>query len=141
MKKVFFMAALAALMVSCSSGQKQDEAASEPAMETTTSTDTDSGAVTEEATETDSEATTGEEASASEDWDAVLDEYESFIDQYLKLYKKAQAGDASALSEYASMLEKAESLGKKLENAEDELTPAQAKRMVELQQKLTSGLM
>ena len=141
MKKVFFMAALAALMVSCNSGQKQDEAASEPAMETTTSTDTDSDAVTEEATETDSEATTGEEASASEDWDAVLDEYESFIDQFLKLYKKAQAGDASALSEYASMLEKAESLGKKLENAEDELTPAQAKRMVELQQKLTSGLM
>lgn len=134
MKKVFFMAALASLMVGCGGGQKTDEPAVEPAVETTTTTGTEEPAAADE-------AEAGGETAASEEWDAVLDEYEGLIDEYVELYKKAQAGDVSAVSEYASVLEKAESLGKKLENAEDELTPEQVKRMLELQQKLTSGLM
>lgn len=41
-------------------------------------------------------------------WDSVLDDYEEYFDQYVKLLKKAKNGDVSALTEYAKMLEKAQ---------------------------------
>ena len=53
-------------------------------------------------------------STSSENWDAVLDSYESYIDQYIALYKKAQAGDMSAMSEYATFMEKAAELSEKL---------------------------
>ena len=51
---------------------------------------------------------------SSENWDKVLDDYESYVDSYLKLYKKAMDGDASAMSEYINMLDKAQSFQRKL---------------------------
>lgn len=47
----------------------------------------------------------------------------------------------SAMTEYASMLEKAESLSKKLEKAQDDLTASQAARFLKLQQKLTNAVL
>ncbi len=79
-------------------------------------------------------------ATSQNDWDAVLDEYEEYIDKYLKLYKKAQAGDVSAATEYASLLEKAQSLSEKLSNASGDLTPAQASRFAKLQQKIANAM-
>lgn len=70
-----------------------------------------------------------------------MDEYEEYIDDYIKFYKKAQTGDMSAMTEYASMLEKAESLSKKLEKAQDDLTASQAARFLKLQQKLTNAVL
>lgn len=62
-------------------------------------------------------------------WDEVLDEYEEFVDQYVKFFKKAQAGDMSALTEYMECLESAVSLQEKLEDAESDLSMAQVKRL------------
>lgn len=76
----------------------------------------------------------------SNNWDSVLDEYEKFVDQYIKLYKKAQSGDMSALTEYVSMLEKAESLQNKLENSKSDLTPAQVTRLNKIISKMTQAL-
>lgn len=72
----------------------------------------------------------------SENWDEVLKSYENYIDQYIKLMKKAMAGDASALSESAKILEKAEDLQEKLEDADDELSASQSAKLIKLQQKL-----
>lgn len=77
--------------------------------------------------------------SASE-WDKVLDSYEKYIDQYAKLYKKAQAGDMSAMTEYASMLEKANDLSSKLNGAKSEMSVAQIARFTKLQSKLISAV-
>lgn len=76
----------------------------------------------------------------SEDWDAILNSYESYIDKYIALYKKAQAGDMSAMSEYASFMEKAMELSEKLSNAKSDMSSAQMSRFVKLQAKLTSGI-
>ena len=46
----------------------------------------------------------------------------------------------SAATEYASMLESAQSLAEKLSNAQSELTPTQASRFMKLQQKLTKAM-
>ena len=78
---------------------------------------------------------------SSNDWDSTLDEYEKYIDEYIKFYKKAQNGDTSALTEYASLLEKAQSLSEKLSSAQGDLTPKQASRFLKLQQKLANAAM
>lgn len=75
------------------------------------------------------------------DWDSTLDEYENYIDEYIEFYKKAQNGDVTALSEYASLLEKAQSLSEKLSSAQGDLTPEQASRFLKLQQKLANAAM
>jgi len=79
----------------------------------------------------DTQSTTG-----SGDWDAVLDDYEDYMDSYIRLIKKANAGDMSALSEYPKMYEKAISLGEKLENAGDNLSTEQMTRLIGLQTKM-----
>ena len=87
----------------------------------------------------ESETSSVSSKSKSEDWDAVLKSYEEFIDQYIKLLKKSQTGDMSALTEYAKYMEKASDLSEKLENANDELTSAQAAKFLKLQAKLANA--
>lgn len=80
-----------------------------------------------------------EKTSSSNDWDSILDDYEKYIDKYIKLYKKAKNGDTSALTEYPALLEKAQSLADKLSKAQSDFKPAQASRFLKLQQKLTNA--
>ncbi len=77
-------------------------------------------------------------SSGSGDWDSVLDDFEDFVDSYVKLYKKAMDGDMSAISEYPEVLSKAESLSNKLSNAESDLTSAQLSRYTKILNKMTS---
>jgi len=76
----------------------------------------------------------------SQDWDAILKSYENFIDQYIKLYKKAQSGDMSALAEYGVCLEKANALSEKLASAGGNLSSTQADKFLKLQAKLTKAI-
>ena len=79
--------------------------------------------------------------SSSKNWNKVLDEYEKFVDQYIKTYKKAMNGDLSAMGEYARLLEKAEALEDDLANAEDELTTAQMNRYMKITEKLSNAIL
>lgn len=76
---------------------------------------------------------------SSNDWDGILDDYETYIDKYIKLYKKAKNGDTSALTEYTALLEKAQSLADKLSKAQSDFKPAQTSRFLKLQQKLANA--
>lgn len=78
-------------------------------------------------------------SASSEDWDKVLKSYESYIDQYIKLMKKAKNGDMSAMTEYASMMEKASDLADKMNNAGDDLSTSQMAKFVKLQTKLANA--
>lgn len=78
---------------------------------------------------------------SGEDWDKILDEYEKYCDKTVTLVKKAQAGDMSAMTEYASLLESAESLQKKLENAGSELSAAQSARLNKIVTKMANAMM
>ena len=80
------------------------------------------------------------ETSSISDWDAVLDEYEKYVNTYVSLYKKAMNGDMSAMEEYASMLEKAENFSSKLENASGDLTASQIARMNRINQKMLNSM-
>lgn len=88
----------------------------------------------------DASAKVSKSKSSSTNWDAILDEYESFVDKYIALAKKASAGDISALTEYAEYMEKAEDLADDLEDAEDEMTAAQIARYSKISMKLTNAV-
>lgn len=99
------------------------------------------GAVSDYSEESDfDEEMESDAVGSSSDWDSVLDEYEDYVNQYIKLYKKAMEGDMSAMSEYAGMLEKAQSLFSKLENAQGEMTAAQISRMNSIQMKMVNAM-
>lgn len=87
------------------------------------------------------EVTAEASSTSSEDWDKILDEYEKYCDKTVALAKKAKAGDISAMTEYASLLESAESLQKKLENAGSDLTAAQAARLNKIAAKMAKAMM
>ncbi|MDE6582448.1 MAG: hypothetical protein K2K47_07990 [Duncaniella sp.] len=80
-------------------------------------------------------------AEASNNWDSILDEYERYCDKIIPLYKKAMAGDMSAMTDYASAMEQAQRLSEKLQGAQSTLTPAQAQRLSRISAKLTQSVM
>ena len=75
-------------------------------------------------------------ASASNNWDKVLDSYEAYVNKYVAYMKKAMSGDTKALSEYLSLLEKAEELGEQLENASSSMTAKQVSRYTKINAKM-----
>ncbi len=72
----------------------------------------------------------------ADDWDKILDLYEEYTDQYIKLMKKALEGDIAVITEYGSMMEKATELSEKLESAESKLSTEQLNRFTKIQNRL-----
>lgn len=143
-KSIVFIGALALVLASCGGNSAKSEsveadnvriqdsiAAIEAAAAEAAAAEAEAG-IAAEVTEEESQAKT-------EDWDSVLDDYETFITDYVSLMKKAKAGDVSAVTEYASCLEKANSLGEKLEKAQSTLTSSQISRMTKLQAKIIAA--
>ena len=79
-------------------------------------------------------------ASSSSDWDSILDSYEKYVNEYIAVYKKVQAGDMSAYSKMASLMEKYQKLAEQLENASDELTSSQSARLQKINAKLAKAI-
>ncbi len=79
------------------------------------------------------------ETKNTENWDEILESYEEYIDEYIVFYKKAMDGDATAMSRYPQLMQKAQSFSNKLSNAGDELTPTQMAKFTKLQMKLVSA--
>lgn len=77
---------------------------------------------------------------AGDDWDKLLNEYEKYVDQYIKTYKKAMNGDTSAMSEYVKLAQKAQELSNKLEKAKGKMTDTQAKRYLKITEKMANAL-
>ncbi len=77
--------------------------------------------------------------SGSADWDEILDEYERYMNQYVKLLKKAQNGDMSAAADMAELLEQCNELNKKLSSANDNMSVAQATRFQKIAAKMASA--
>ncbi len=81
-----------------------------------------------------------EEASSSSDWNKVLDSYEKYVNEYIAVYKKVQAGDANAYTKLASLMEKYQDLAEQLENASDEMSTSQMARLQKINTKLANAI-
>jgi hypothetical protein len=133
--------ALFGVLILTTSCKKSNQNIDEPITEKTSSIDT---AMTTE--EDIAEIPTSEniETSTSEnmDYDKVLDDYDQYVTEYVKFYKKAMKGDNSAMSEYPIIMEKATELQKSMEEAQgnNELSIEQSRRMSEIQNKMLKAM-
>ena len=75
-------------------------------------------------------------SSGSEDWDALLDSYEKYVDKYISYVKKAAKGDMTALAEYPSLMEKAQEFSEKLQNAQGDMSASQWTRYNKISMKM-----
>lgn len=80
-----------------------------------------------------------EKVASKSDVDAMLNEYERFVDKYISLLKKASKGDMSAMADYASYMESAQSLGEKIDKCAGEMNAAQIKRYTEITNKMAKA--
>ena len=86
--------------------------------------------------EEDTENASIDISDGTEDYDALLDKYEEFCDDYIRVISKAAEGDMSALSEYQEMIVKAQELEKEFGNVNSNLSPEQLQRFTEIQSKI-----
>lgn len=77
--------------------------------------------------------------SSNSNYDELLKSYENYIDQYIRLLKKAKNNDMSALSEYPSMMKKAQDLQSKIGNVQGQLNSSQIHKFAKLQEKLANA--
>lgn len=77
---------------------------------------------------------------ATTDWDKLLNDYESYVNQYVTMYKKAMSGDMTAMAEYAKLMEKAQKLADQLDKAKGDMTSAQLQRYLKITQKMASAI-
>lgn len=104
--------------------------------------------VNESSTNSDNEELAGDDqtsilsSSDNAEWDQMLNEYEEYVDSYIRYYKKAMKGDMSALHSYSELLEKAEGLQESIEKAQssNQLSMKQITRMSEIQTKMLQGM-
>ncbi len=80
------------------------------------------------------------EMASKNSWDSILDSFDKYVDSYIAVMKKVQAGDMMAMTESVTLLQKTNELSKKLENAEDDLTPEQLSRYLKIVAKLAKSL-
>lgn len=78
-------------------------------------------------------------SSGSEDWDALLNSYEQYVDKYISYMKKAAKGDMSALSEYPALMEKAQDFSNKMSGAQGDMSAAQWARYMKITTKMTKA--
>lgn len=83
----------------------------------------------------------GTPAAQSSEWDELLEQYDDLVDSYIATYKKAMAGDMSAMTEYSSFLEKAQEISEKLNSASASMTAEQMKRYLEITKRMSSDLL
>jgi hypothetical protein len=73
----------------------------------------------------------------------MLDDYEEYVDEYVVLYKKAMAGDQTAMSEYPALMQKATELQQSMAEAQSagSWSAEQVQRMMDIQTKMTNAAM
>ena len=127
MKKLWYVsfALCAVFLVSCKETSSQSSTIDTSAADSTSITPN----------ENESTLSESESASSSEDWDAVIEEYDSFTDKYITILKKAQKGDMSMYAELAEVTEKLESLTQKIKEAKGEMSASQAAKFTKIQAK------
>ncbi len=77
---------------------------------------------------------------SSSDVDDMLDSYEKYVNNYIRLLKKSQEGDMSALAEYSKMLKQAQDLQKKIEKCKGEMDSKQLARYSKITMKMANAL-
>ena len=77
--------------------------------------------------------------SDSQDWDALLNSYEEYVNKYISYVKKAAKGDMDALTEYPALMNKAQELGDKMKGAKGNMSASQWERYNKITMKMAKA--
>lgn len=82
-----------------------------------------------------------EESESNEDYDQLLADYETYVTDYISVYKKAMKGDYTAAAEYPTLLSNANELFEKMSKAQEQnkLTSSQYSKLLRIQKKLLTA--
>lgn len=140
-KKYIYIITIAFSSLLINSCNKSEKVENPDTTEEVSSTETI--ASTENETVSDETKSNIETVSSSDsNIDKMLDDYEEYVDKYIVYAKKIQAGDTSMMKEYTEIMGKAIDYGESMEKIkeDEEITPAQMKRMMEIQTKMAGAI-
>lgn len=82
-----------------------------------------------------------EEVNGNEEWDEILDGYESYIDSYVAIIKKQKAdpSDMTIMTEYSELMQKGTEWSTKMASSSSEFGMEQLTRMQAIQAKLANA--
>lgn len=144
--KIFAIFVMAVCITSC--GGKKESTDNEDVVLTSETENqkvegSDSNSTSYDGSETADNSSVSDSESAdvsdSEDWDALLNSYEEYVNQYIAYVKKAAKGDATALAEYPSLMEKAQEFSEKMQGAKGDMSSAQWARYMRITNKMASA--
>ncbi|MFI3263021.1 MAG: hypothetical protein R3Y26_08950 [Rikenellaceae bacterium] len=75
-----------------------------------------------------------------DEWDKILDEYDSAVTKLISLYKKTQEGDLTAMTDYAAASKSLISMQSKIDKAKSDLTVEQATRYAKISLKVANAI-
>jgi hypothetical protein len=78
---------------------------------------------------------------SDEEWNEMLSNYTSYVNQYATLMKKSAKGDMSAMSESASIMAKSQELEEQLKEYAGKATPAQNAKFAKVQAQAMQTMM
>ena len=87
-------------------------------------------------TTTEDEDIADSSSASSQDWDAMLDSYEEYVDRCISIAKKMAEGDMTAMTEYPALMSKAQEFCDKMENAKGSMSASQLARYTKLTEKM-----
>lgn len=93
----------------------------------------------DDSSESNVETLETEVESTDADYDALLDTYEEYCDEYIRLVKKNAGGDISTMSEYQDFMVKVQELEEKFGNGVSNLNPEQLKRFNKIHAKVINA--
>ena len=87
-----------------------------------------------------SNSSSNKKSVGNEDWDELLKDYDNYMKQYVKLMKKANEGDMSAMTEYISFMEKANEVSTKISAAGNDISVSQLAEFNKIQLKYATKI-
>ena len=75
-------------------------------------------------------------AASGANYDQIISEYSSMIDQMNEMNKKIEAGDMNVMADYQALMQKSTKLSQEIQKAQGQLTPEQLKKFEQLMTKI-----
>lgn len=143
-KQLLTFAAISTMILASCGGSNEVESDLDSLLDEIEMTDeTENETVMDNDDESESNTEITDDSSSSDEWDSVLDGYESYVDDYVAIIKKQKANpaDMSIMTEYQELMQKGTEWSTKMSEMSSNFGPEQLSRMQEIQAKLSKAAM
>lgn len=143
-KQLLTFAAISTMILASCGGSNEVESDLDSLLDEIEMTDeTENETVIDEDDESESNTEIIDDSSSSDEWDSVLDDYESYVDDYVAIIKKQKENptDMSIMTEYQELMQKGTEWSTKMSEMSSNFGTEQLSRMLEIQEKLSKAAM